>query len=145
MIGRNIVHDYSKRTYKIITVFIKLTQVLKVQFCSLLCSNRYCFMIKKPKHQETIPVRLNLSNLIQPQNKQSGIDTTPKKEEPKKNKITIKFVLTEDIVTHKHFEIHSLFPLRTIEKNINDLSWLRLVVFAVIVELVKYISSSLEG
>lgn len=79
-------------------------------------------MIKKPKHQETIPVRLNLSNLIQPQNKQSGIDTTPKKEEPKKNKITIKFVLTEDIVTHKHFEIHSLFPLRTIEKNINDLS-----------------------
>lgn len=46
-------------------------------------------MIKKPKHQETIPVRLNLSNLIQPQNKQSGIDTTPKKEEPKKNKITI--------------------------------------------------------
>lgn len=43
-------------------------------------------MIKKPKHQETIPVRLNLSNLIQPQNKQSGIDTTPKKEEPKKTK-----------------------------------------------------------
>lgn len=41
-------------------------------------------MIKKPKHQETILVWLNLSNLIQPQNNQSGIDTTPKKKEPKK-------------------------------------------------------------
>lgn len=53
--------------------------------------------------------------------------------------------MIEDIVIYKYFEIYFLFFFRIIEKNINDLFWLRLVVFVVIVELVKYISLLLEG
>lgn len=77
-------------------------------------------MIKKPKHQETIPVRLNLSNLIQPQINQSGIDTTPKKEEPKKPKSPLNLY-------RRYCDTQTLrntlpLSLRTKENNINDLS-----------------------